>query len=81
MTLSLTKVLNIMKESIDNNKNHISADANEYLTKKAEEFIRNITKNSLQFATEAKRKRIFKRDIEKCLDSLSLILKNIPKTE
>jgi len=80
MALSFSRVLSTMKESIDINETRISADAKKYLTNKAEEFIKNITKNSLQFTREANRKTIFKGDIEKCIDSLSLILKNMPKS-
>lgn len=59
----------------------VSGEAVRYLAVKMEEFGSNLVRNSMPLLKQQGMRTLMQRHIEQTLNSLSLVLKNIPKIE
>jgi len=78
MILSYNKAARAMKEVMPND-GRLQRKGVLLLDNLVQQFIRNVTENSIPFMREAHRTTLMDRDIEHCIDAVSLILKNYPK--
>lgn len=80
MSLPKTNIKRIMKAAIAGSTVvQVKDDAVEYMADKMVEFCQNLTKNSIELAKKDGLKGIHKKHLIRALDSIDMVLKNLPK--
>lgn len=81
MKLSRHKVREIMVEAIkaEGHNFKISKDGVEFVTLMTEQFVSNLSKNSIAGVQSEGMRTIMRHHLSQTLDSVSLALKNLPK--